>query len=61
MGDATSAVVCLRADQPEGRRLFKSTDGGDTWKKLTGGLPTDDFVGRIGIAIAPSNPNVYGL
>ena len=23
----------------------------------TGGLPTDDFVGKIGIAIAPSNPN----
>ena len=40
-----------------GGGLFKSTDGGDTWKKLSGGLPTDDFVGRIGIAIAPSNPN----
>ena len=25
--------------------------------KLTGGLPTDDFVGKIGIAVAPSNPN----
>ncbi len=40
-----------------GGGLFKSTDGGDTWKKLGGGLPSDDFVGRIGIAIAPSNPN----
>jgi photosystem II stability/assembly factor-like uncharacterized protein len=40
-----------------GGGLFKSIDGGDTWKKLSGGLPTDDFVGRIGIAIAPSNPN----
>jgi photosystem II stability/assembly factor-like uncharacterized protein len=40
-----------------GGGLFKSTDGGDTWKKLSGGLPTDDFVGKIGIAIAPSNPN----
>src|SRR5580704_11546255 len=40
-----------------GGGLFKSTDGGDTWKQLTGGLPTDDFVGKIGIAIAPSNPN----
>jgi photosystem II stability/assembly factor-like uncharacterized protein len=38
-----------------GGGLFKSTDGGDTWKKLGGGLPDDDFVGRIGIAIAPSN------
>src|SRR5580692_3610365 len=40
-----------------GGGLFKSTDGGDTWTRLTGGLPSDDFVGRIGIAIAPSNPN----
>ncbi len=39
-----------------GGGLFKSIDGGDTWKKLGGGLPADDFVGRIGIAIAPSNP-----
>ncbi|HEY3741659.1 MAG TPA: glycoside hydrolase [Bryobacteraceae bacterium] len=39
-----------------GGGLFKSTDGGDTWKRLTGGLPEDDFVGRIGIAIAPSDP-----
>jgi photosystem II stability/assembly factor-like uncharacterized protein len=40
-----------------GSGLYKSMDGGDTWKQLTNGLPTDDFVGRIGIAIAPSNPN----
>jgi photosystem II stability/assembly factor-like uncharacterized protein len=39
-----------------GGGLYKSTDGGDTWKHLAGGLPSDDFVGRIGIAIAPSNP-----
>ena len=40
-----------------GGGLYKSTDGGDTWKQLSGGLPTDDFVGKIGIAVAPSNPN----
>src|SRR6185437_9933640 len=39
-----------------GGGLYKSTNGGDTWHKLGGGLPTDDFVGKIGIAIAPSNP-----
>jgi photosystem II stability/assembly factor-like uncharacterized protein len=38
-----------------GSGLYKSTDGGDTWKQLTGGLPTDQFVGKIGIAVAPSN------
>ncbi len=39
-----------------GGGLYKSVDGGDTWKKLSGGLPDDEFVGRIGIAVAPSNP-----
>ena len=38
--------------------LFKSTDGGTTWKKLTKGLPTtEQGLGRIGFCIAPSNSN----
>ncbi len=38
--------------------LFKSTDGGTTWKKLTNGLPTaEQGLGRIGFAIAPTDPN----
>lgn len=38
--------------------LFKSTDGGNTWKKLTKGLPTtQQGLGRIGFAIAPTNSN----
>jgi photosystem II stability/assembly factor-like uncharacterized protein len=38
--------------------LFKSTDGGSNWKKLTKGLPTtDQGLGRIGFCIAPSDPN----
>jgi photosystem II stability/assembly factor-like uncharacterized protein len=37
--------------------LFKSTDGGATWKKLEGGLPGGD-IGRIGLAISPVNPDV---
>jgi len=40
-----------------GGGLYKSTDGGDNWKPLTRGLPDDQFVGKIGIAVAPSNPN----
>src|SRR5579863_9458233 len=39
-----------------GGGLYKSTDGGDSWTQLTGGLPNDNFVGKIGIAISPSNP-----
>jgi photosystem II stability/assembly factor-like uncharacterized protein len=40
-----------------GGGLYKSTDGGDTWQQLHGGLPDDGFVGKIGIALAPSNSN----
>jgi photosystem II stability/assembly factor-like uncharacterized protein len=36
--------------------LFKSTDGGTTWKKMTAGLPTtDQGLGRIGFCFAPSD------
>lgn len=38
--------------------LFKSTDGGNSWKKLTDGLPTtQQGLGRIGFCIASSNTN----
>ena len=41
-----------------GSGLFESTDGGDTWKPLTKGLPTfEEGLGRIGITIAPSDPH----
>ena len=39
--------------------LYKSTDGGDTWNKLTKGLPgAEQGLGRIGIGISKSNSNL---
>ncbi len=38
--------------------IWKSTDGGDNWIELTNGLPTGSNVGRIGIDIAKSNPEI---
>ena len=38
-----------------GGGLFKSTDGGNTWRQLSNGLPKD--VVQINLAIAPSQPN----
>jgi hypothetical protein len=41
--------------------LWKSTDGGSTWRQLTNGLPTG-LIGRIGISIARSAPRtVYAV
>ena len=44
-----------------GGGIYKSTDGGDTWKELTNGLPTQGM-GKSGIAVCPSEPNrVYAV
>ena len=38
--------------------IFKTTDAGKTWTRLTNGLPAPNVTGRIGLAVAASNPNV---
>src|SRR5947209_8600581 len=44
-----------------GGGIFKSTDGGTTWKQLTNGLPVEGL-GRIGLAVAPTNRNrIYAI
>jgi photosystem II stability/assembly factor-like uncharacterized protein len=48
----------LRTYGGVGSGLFRSTDGGSTWTRLGGGLPAASAsVGRIGVAIAPSETN----
>lgn len=37
--------------------IYKSTDGGETWRKLTSGLPEGDK-GGMGIAVSPANPDI---
>ncbi len=50
-----------------GSGIWKTTDGGKNWTRLSGpgtttGLPTEQDMGRIGLAIAPSNPDrVYAV
>jgi photosystem II stability/assembly factor-like uncharacterized protein len=42
-----------------GSRVFKTTDGGDTWKEVHKGLP--DLKGKMRVAISPANPKVVYL
>jgi len=44
-----------------GSGIYRSIDGGDTWKKLDGdGLPEPPY-GRIGVAVAANSTRVYAL
>ncbi len=36
--------------------VYRTTDAGDTWKKVAGGLP-EGVVGRSSVAVSPANPN----
>jgi photosystem II stability/assembly factor-like uncharacterized protein len=42
----------------DGDHLYKTTDGGKSWRKLTAGLPETKYTGRVGLAFSKSNPNV---
>jgi len=45
-----------------GSAIHKTTDGGQTWSKVETGLPSDDNMGRIGLAAAPSDPDmIYAI
>jgi photosystem II stability/assembly factor-like uncharacterized protein len=70
--DATNPRILYAAMWEHGRRpwqvisggpgsgLYKSTDTGETWEKMTEGLP--EKMGKMAIAVSPSNPGtVYAL
>ena len=40
------------------RGVFKTTDGGRTWRKLTNGLPDNEITGASDLVIDPSNPDI---
>ncbi|HEX9754125.1 MAG TPA: hypothetical protein VGA42_00380, partial [Gemmatimonadales bacterium] len=44
-----------------GSGLWKSTDGGESWTEVKGGGLPGSTLGRIGIALAPSNPDIMYL
>lgn len=55
VGTYVAAVGSVNGGTANG--VYRTTDLGATWTKLSGGLPTSS-VGRISLAIAPSSPNV---
>ncbi len=48
----------MNTNTGEGSGIYKTTDGGKSWRRLTKGFPIGGYVGRAGIAFAPSNPEI---
>jgi len=48
--------VAIVMDGGPGTGIHKSIDGGETWRKLTKGLP-EGVMGKTGLAISPQNPD----
>ena len=47
-------------DGTGGGGIYKTTDAGETWTPLTGGLPTNQ-IGRIGVAAAPGGQRAFAI
>lgn len=49
--------VAVLIDGGPGTGIHKSTDGGETWRHLTEGLPKENM-GKTGLAVSPIDPDV---
>jgi photosystem II stability/assembly factor-like uncharacterized protein len=57
--DAQRTPWMVRSGGP-GSGIWKSTDGGDSWTRLSGGLPK--LMGKIGVDVSPADPErVYAI
>jgi photosystem II stability/assembly factor-like uncharacterized protein len=45
-------------DRQPGNHLYKTADGGKTWKKLENGLPVQKDLGRTGLTLYEKNPSI---
>lgn len=54
-------TIISGSEAKNGAGVYKTIDGGDTWTKLSAGLPAG-LIGKIDLDISPSNPKrVYAL
>src|SRR5262245_39527471 len=51
-------TACCMNGGGAGSGIWKSTDGGETWKRLTGGGLPDGPLGRIGLDVYRKRPNI---
>lgn len=62
--DIMYASMWQHSPQVSGKNsgVYKSTDGGKSWNKAHKGMPVDENVGRIGLAVSHTDPDkVYAL
>lgn len=61
LGQRKPWTIVSGSEAKGGAGIYKTADGGDTWTKLTTGLPAG-LIGKIDLDISPANPKrVYAL